>query len=112
EPRAMVRRDGRWCAERSQIRGLAFGENGLWRGRWRGRAGRRAARRAGLLRRRDRRGWVWYAERTQFPGFPFRENQLRRGPRRIGAAGGEPGGVPVPPSERRRIARYRGCGGG
>src|ERR1035437_8057089 len=36
------------------------------------------------------------AERTQFPGFPFEENPLRRSPLRLGAAGGEPGGVPVP----------------
>src|ERR1035437_10195932 len=40
--------------------------------------------------------WGPVAKRTQFPGFPFRENRLRRSPRRVGAAGGEPGGVPVP----------------
>ena len=62
----MVRRDGGWYAKRSQIRGLAFGENELWRERRQGRGGRRG-----------RRGWRWYAERTQFQGFPFRENQLR-----------------------------------
>src|ERR1035437_8798626 len=39
----------------------------------------------------------WVAKRTQFPGFPFRENRLRRSPHRVGAAGGESGGVPVPP---------------
>ena len=31
----MVRRDGGWYAKRSQIRGVAFGENGLRRERWR-----------------------------------------------------------------------------
>src|ERR1035437_3091028 len=52
-----------------------------------------------------RLGWV--AKRTQFPGFPFRENRLRRSPHRVGAAGGESGGGPVPPGGCRRGARFR-----